>query len=169
MAKKDEKKVEEAKKALEAAEAKKSVKDDKNLASLIEEANELGIRLPRISPAVPKDKDPAKIAKEQVRVDKQFIHSLESAIAKHKANAKMKPIEKKRGVLVARLKAVKSRNRAHTYTDANIRAFLEELELIDRNPKSWNKVTVNGTKPYTPSNKKKKTARDILDGMDLED
>lgn len=151
-----------------AKDEKSEVESGDLKATLIAEAEALGIKLPRLSYAGVKDKKPENLAKEKVRQDKQFIHLLQDAIAKHKANAKLKPIEKKRALLIARMKAVKSQTRAHTYSDAIINAWIEELKLIDSNPKSWNKITVNGTKPYTPSNKRKKTARDILDGMDLE-
>lgn len=149
-------------------EIKEAKKVDDLRVTLIKEAAALGLKLPRLSFAGVKDKKPENLAKEKARQDKQFIHLLQTAIAKHKEVAKMKPIEKKRALLIARFKAVKSQTRANTYSDANIKAWLEELDLIDRNPKSWNKITVNGTKPYIPSNKRKKTSKEILDGMDLE-
>lgn len=158
----------EAEKALAEAGTKEEANLLKEKAELLEEAKTLGIKLPRLSIGGLKTKDPKTVAKEELRQKKQFNHLLRHAIAKKKAEAKMKPIEKRRAVLIARLKVVKSRTRAHTYSDANIKAWIEELNLINGNPNSWNQITVKGTKPYTPGNKRKKTARDILDGMDLE-
>lgn len=155
MAKKDET-------AVETAEVKESEK-------IAAEAKALGIKPSRVSLSGFKDKSPDKLAKEEARNKKLIEKRLKGRVAQAKENAKKKPIEKRRGLLVARLKAVKSRRRPNTYSDANIKAWIEELDLIDNNPKSWNKATANGTKPYTPGNKKKRTARDILDGMDLDD
>lgn len=151
------------------ASTKAETTDDDLKTALIEEAKTLGIELPRLSLAGLRVKDPKIVAKEEIRQKKQFIHLLQTAIAKNKANAKMKPIDKRRALLVSRFKAVKSRNRPSTYSDANIKAWIEELNMINNNPKSWNKVTKNGTVNFVPGNKKKKTARDVLDEMDLED
>ena len=162
--------VAKAKAKAEAEEkAKAETKDDDLKTALIEEAKTLGIELPRLSLAGLRVKDPKIVTKEEIRQEKQFIHLLQTAIAKNKANARMKPIDKRRALLVSRFKAVKSRNRPSTYSDANLKAWIEELNMINNNPKSWNKVTKNGTVNFVPGNKKKKTARDILDEMDLED
>lgn len=133
-----------------------------------EEAKSLGVKKSRTTMAGFKDKDPAKIAKETAKHDKLANKRLESRIDRAKADAKLKPIDKRRMLLVARFRAVKSRHRPNTYSDANIKAWIEELEMINNNPKSWNKITANGTIPFTPANKKKRTARDILESMDLE-
>ncbi len=139
-------------------------------ATLLEKAKLLNIKLPRVSLAGFKFRDKAeKLSKEEVRQEKEQIKWLKSVIASAEARAKMKPIEKRRALLRARFRAVKNRKRPNTYSDKNIKAWLEELDLIERNPKSWNTITKNGTLNYTPSNKKKKSARDTLDGMDLED
>lgn len=135
---------------------------------IYEEAKSLGIPIPRTSMAGFKSKKSEDVEKEKVRVEKNVIGILKIAIAKVKANAKLKPIDRRRAVLAARFKAVRSRTRAHTYSNKNIEAWLEEFNLIKKNPKAWNKATANGTKPYTPGNKKKKTAKDILDAMDLD-
>ena len=137
-------------------------------ANLIKEAETLGIKIPRTTIAGFKAKKPQDLEKEKVRIEKNLLKWLQTMITKAKAIAKLKPIEKRRAVLVARLKAVKSQARAHTYTDVILRSWIEELDMIDRNPKSWNTATVKGTKPYIPASKRKKTAKDILDGMDLE-
>jgi len=141
---------------------------EKDATEIAREAKMLGVKKSRISMSGFKDKKPEKIAKEEARTAKKASSRLAKNIAKAKATSKMKPIGKRRGVLVARLRAVKARRRAHTYTNAIITAWLEELKMIDNNPKSWNKITGNGTRGYVPGNKRKRTARDILDGMDLE-
>ena len=115
-----------------------------------------------------KDQKPEKIAEETERHNKLADKRLSNRIAKAKADAKKKPIDKRRDLLVARMRAVKSRVRTVTYSNKNLEAWIEELEMINHNPKSWNKITKNGTLPYTPGNKKKKTARDKLDEMDLD-
>ena len=136
---------------------------------LMAEAKTLGLDIPRLSIAGLRSKDPKNVAKEEARQAKQLVYLLKVSIEKAKEKARTKPIKKRRALLVSRFKAVKARDRAFTYSDANIKAWLEELNLIDSNPKSWNKITAKGTLPFTPSNKKKKSARDILDGMDFED
>ncbi len=147
-----------------ATETKKSEVD-----SLIEEAELLGIRIPRTSTAGFKSKKPEDLEKEKVRVAKNKIKWLQIMIAKAKVLAKMKPIDKRRELLKSRFKAIRSRDRAHTYSNKNVEAWIEEYNLINSNPKSWNKITTNGTKPFTPGNKKRQTAKDKLDGMDLSD
>ena len=148
--------------------AEEKIEDGQTLEELLAEAKTLGIKLPRLSSAGVKDRSTKNIAKEEVRQKKQFIRILQLAIANKKDDAQMEPIDKRRILLVSRFKAVKSRTRANTYSDANLKAWIEELDMINNNPKSWNKITAKGTKGFTPSNKKKKTARDILDSMDLE-
>lgn len=149
-------------------------KDDKEKAEISEEnaaertAEALGIKGSKVTMTSFKDKNPQKIITEEARHKKLAAKRLEIRIAKAKADAKATPIEKRRAVICARFRAEKSRTREHTYTDANLKAWIEELNMIDRNPKSWIKATKNGTVGYTPSNKKKKTARAILDEMDLD-
>lgn len=167
MAKTQKEKAEAKVKAEAEAEAKKGADSPK--AALIEEAKLLGIKLPRTSIAGFKGKKPEDIEKEKARIAKGLIKWLQIMIAKKKAEAKMKPIDKRKAVLVGRFKAVRSRDRAHTYSDANIKAWTEEFNLIKNNPRAWNKITKNGTVPYVPGNKKKKTAKEILDGMNLDD
>ena len=134
-----------------------------------DEAKSLGITSSKVSMTGFKDNKPEKVEKEKERHKKLVAKRLASRIAKAKATAKMKPIDKRKAVLVARFKVVKSRTRPNTYTDANIKAWLEEYNMINNNPKAWNKITKNGTVGFVPGNKKKKTAKDILNGMDLED
>ena len=128
----------------------------------------LSIKKSKISMTGFKSKKPAEFAKEEKR-QKEFAEKrIVNRIAKAKADAKMKPIDKRRAVLAARFKAVKARKRTSTYSNKNIEAWLEEYNLIQNNPKSWNRITAKGTRPFQPGNKKKKTAKDILDEMDLE-
>lgn len=150
----------------EITEAKVEVEETEKLE---EEAKALGIKIPKTSMGGLKSKKPEDIEKEKLRLAKDKIQWLQIMIAKAKAVSKMKPIDKRRKLLEGRFKAVRSRTRAHTYTNKNVEAWLEEHALIKNNPKSWNKITANGTKPFTPGNKKKKTAKDLLDEMDLEE
>jgi hypothetical protein len=146
--------------------AETKIEDEK--AAVYEEAKLLGITIPKTSMAGFKAKKPEDIAKETARVEKEVIGILKIAIAKKKADAKLKPIDRRRALLTARFRAVRSRTRAHTYSNKNVEAWLEEYKLIESNPRAWNKATENGKKPYVPGNKKKKTAKDILDGMNLD-
>jgi len=133
------------------------------------EAAALGIVGSKVKLSTFKGRDnPVAAEKEKARHDKLAAQRLQNRIAQAKANAKLKPIDKREALLVARFKAIKSKVRPNTYTDKNIKAWIEELKMINRNPKSWNKATANGTKPYVPDNRKARTASDILDGMDLE-
>lgn len=137
--------------------------------NLIEEAKQLGIKISKTSTAGFKSKKPGDLEKEKVRIAKNHITWLKIMIAKAKAEAKMKPIDKRRALLRGRFKAIRSRTRAHTYTNKNVEAWLEEFNLIKNNPRSWNRITANGTKPFTPGNRRKKTAKDMLDEMNLGD
>ena len=148
----------------------KEIKETKSTEeeAIFAEAKSLGIKIPRTLMAGFKDKKPEKIAAEELRQKKNVLGIVKRAIAKTKEDAKKKPIDRRRELLVARFKAGKSRTRAQTYSDKNIEAWLEEYNLIQANPKSWNKITSNGKKPFAPGNKKKRTAKAILDSMDLD-
>ena len=137
--------------------------------NLLAEAKELGITKSRFSTAGFKHKKPEELVREKERQEKLVVDRLKVRVAAKKAEAKMKPIDKRKALLVGRFKAIKSRTRPNSYTDANIKAWTEEYDMITNSPKSWNKITNNGTVPFVPGNKKKKTAREILDGMDLND
>jgi len=147
-------------------------KVETEIEALEKEAKALGIKKSRIAMAGfsnKKGRKPVEIVKESARAQKKANGRLARRVETAKAKAKMKPIDKRKALLVSRFKAVKSRTRPRTYTDKNIKAWLEELDMIERNPKSWNSQTKKGTIPFVPSNKKKKTAQEILDGMDLSD
>jgi hypothetical protein len=115
-----------------------------------------------------KTPDPDIMEKEKAKQNKLADKRLKGRVEQKKLDAKKKPIEIRKELLVGRFKAVTSRVRANTYTDAQLKAWTEEYNMIVSNPKSWNKLTKNGTMPFIPGNKKKKTAKEILDGMDLE-
>jgi len=146
---------------------KEKTEDEKLLA----EAKELGVTRSKISVSPgfrTKDSTPEKLAKEENKQNKLADERLKDRVEQAKVNAKIKPIDKRKNLLVSRFKAVKSRARPNNYSDANIKAWLEELKMIDNNPKSWNKVTKNGTIPFIPDNRRKKTAKEMLDSMDLD-
>lgn len=138
-------------------------------AKLEKEAATLGIKKSKVLMSGYKDKNPDKLEKEKAKHDKLVNKRLEGRVAKAKADAKKKPIDKRRALLKGRFRAVRSRRRPRTYSDKNIKAWVEEFNMIENNPQGWNRATANGTKPFTPSNKKKKTAREILDAMELDD
>lgn len=155
--------------AREEAKAKAEAEAEEKLQTLTEEAKSLGIKLPRISMAGFKSDKPEDIEKEKNRIAKDLILWLQNMITQAKIEARMKPIDKRREVLRSRFKAIRSHTRANTYSNKNVEAWLEEYNLINNSPGSWNRITANGTKPFTPGNRKKKSAKDILDSMDLED
>ena len=137
---------------------------------LLTEAKTLGVTRSKVSMSGfnVKDLSPEKIAKEEDKQNKLADKRLKTRIEQARLDAKKKPIEKRKALLVSRFKAVKSRTRPNSYSDANIKAWIEELNMINNNPKSWNKLTKNGTIPFIPGNRKKKTAHEILEGMDLD-
>ena len=139
--------------------------------TLLAEAEELGVTMSKMKMSGftvrGKPPDPAALARERKRQENLVDERLKNRVEQAKLNAKLKPIEKRKNLIVSRFKAIRSNSRANTYSNKNIEAWLEELKLIESSPKSWVKLTMNGTKPYIPGNKKKKSARDILDGMDL--
>ena len=139
--------------------------DDK----LAKEAKRLGVTESKVKLAGFKGKDsPDKMERERKRQKRMADDRLEKRIAKAKAAAKMKPIDKRKALLIARLKNIRSHTRSNAYSDQNLKAWIEELELIDNHARAWNTATKNGTRPYAPGNKKKKTANDIIDAMDLD-
>lgn len=155
--------------ALADAEAELKAKQEQGL-SVADEARALGIKTSTVKLAGFKDKSKSdKMEKEQERQKKLLNKRTAKRIEKAKAKANMKPIEKRRNLLRSRLRAVKARERANTYSDANIKAWLEELQLIDSSPKMWNQLTNKGTVNFIPGNKKKRTMRDVVDSMDLEE
>ena len=152
-------------KAQEKAEAKAA--EEKT--SSDEEAKTLGISRSKISMAGFKDKDkPEKMLKEATRQEKLADKRVANRVAKTKAKAAIKPIDKRKKLLQARFKAVRTRKRGVTYTNKIIEAYTEEYNLIINNPKSWLQQTANGTKPYAPGNVRKKTAKELLESMDLD-
>ena len=111
---------------------------------------------------------PEVITAEEERHKKLSEEKLKIRVEEAKQRAKIKPIDKRRNLIKSRFKAVRNKTRANTYSNKNIEAWLEELNMIENNPKSWIKLTNNGTIPFIPGNKKKKTAKEILDSMDLD-
>ena len=136
-----------------------------------EEAKRLGVTKSKVkmSGYNIKDKTPEKLAKEEKRQQKLADERLKNRVVQAKLDAKKKPIEKRKALLVGRFKAIRSRVRPHTYSDKNVEAWTEEYNLICNNPKRWNTITKNGKIPYVPGNKRKKSAKEILDSMNLDD
>ena len=154
-----------------ANEEKVEAKAARETATLEEEAGRLGVKRSKVSMGGfnVKDKTAEKTAKEEERHRKLADKRLKKRVAKAKAKAKMKPIELRKKGLVDRFKAIRARVRAHTYSDKNIEAWREEYELIINNPRRWNRITENGKLPYTPGNKRKKSATEHLDSMNLDE
>ena len=146
--------------------AKEEKQDAKE--KLVDEANALGVKRSNIKMTSFKDKDPTRAAREAAKLEKLADKRVENRIAKAKKAANMKPIDKRRDLLKARLKAVKDKRRGITYPDKSLMAWIEELKLITSSPKAWNNATKKGTANYVPGNKKKQTTEDILANMDLD-
>ena len=143
-------------------------KEKAETSNVSEEARTLGVKGSRIKMAGFKDKDPVKIEKEKAKHQKLVEERIKKRVAKAKELAKLKPIDKRKALLVGRFKAIRARGRTYTYSNKNVEAWREEYEMIKNNPKSWIEATSNGTKPYTPGNKRKKSAKELLDSMDLD-
>lgn len=156
-------------KTSDATKIDEEAKLHKERAELVTEAKLLGIKLPRLSIAGLGTKDLKVVANEELRQKKQFNRLVRAAITKHKTAAKMKPIDKRKALLLGRFKAAQTRIRANTYSDKNMKAWIEELNVINSNPKAWIASTKNGKLPFAPGNKKNRSALEILDGMDLEE
>lgn len=142
--------------------------EEKDVVTLEEEAEALGITKSRVSTVSFRHKKPEELVKETKRQEKRANDRLRLRIEAKKIRDKMKPIDVRKALLVGRFKAIRSRTRAHTYSEKNIIAWTEEYNLIINNPKAWNKLTNKGKKPFIPGNRKKMTARETLDAMDLE-
>lgn len=135
--------------------------------TLEEEAKALNITKSKVSTASFKHKKPEELARENKRQAKLADDRLRVRIDAKKIQAKMKPIDKRKELLVARFKAIRAKTRPNSYCDANIKAWTEEYEMIMSNPKMWNNLTKKGTISFIPANKKKMTAKQKLDAMDL--
>ena len=155
----------------EIKEEKTKAKAESEVEKIAAEAKLLGIKSSKVSISGfnVRNITPEKRDKEEAKHRKLAEKRLKGRVAKVKADAKKKPIDKRRELLVGRFKAIRSRVRASTYSDKNIEAWTEEYNLITNNPKQWNRVTKNGKAPYAPGNKRKKTAKELLDTMNLDD
>ena len=160
-------KEEEKQASKKAEEANKSLRSQ-STEKLCEEAELFGVKPTRLVVKGFKHKAVEELEKEEARNKKLIAVRLSNCIEKAKKLGKMKPIEKRHALLVGRFKAITSEIRANTYSDKIVNAWIEEFNLIENSPKQWNNDTKNGTIPYTPGSKRKKTAKQILAGMDLE-
>jgi hypothetical protein len=140
----------------EKAAAKKGLSDAQK-----EQANSLGITPSRVNLSGFKDKEPAKLDKE-IRKHEELVDTrIANRIDKAKADSKLTAIDKRRLQLQARLKAVRSGKRPRSYPRLVVMAWIEELKLIEANPKGW-KVG------WTPNKQKKQTPTEILESMNLD-
>ncbi len=180
-AKAAEAKIAEAALATEEAEAKVKAVEDARLKEgqelvnsaeldiqISEEARALGVKGSKVKMSSFKDKDPTKVAKEKAKQEALIQKRIKNRIAKVKALAEMEPIDRRRALLRGRFEAVKAKARGITYSNKIIEALTEEYKIIQNSPKVWIKATNNGTTPFTPGNKRKKTAKQLLDTMNLD-
>lgn len=135
---------------------------------MAEEAEILGVTKSKIKVSGYKEKDPGKVAKELARHKKQVDQRVKNRIEKTKVKAKMTPIQIRKALLVGRFKAVRAKSRERTYSNKIIEAWTEEFNMINNNPKQWIKLTSNGMQQFTPGNKKKQSAKELLDSMNLD-
>ena len=112
--------------------------------------------------------DPDKLAREEAKHKKLNHIRVENRIKKAKKLDKMKPVDKRRSLLIARLRGAKNRNRPRSHSIVLLELFAKELEFIQQNPKGWTKVTKNGTIPYG-GHGKKASIEERLEAMDLDD
>lgn len=143
-----------------------------NREKLLAEAKALGVTRSKIDMTSftvrGKTPAPAVLAAETEKQEKLADKKLKARVEQAKVDAKKKPIEKRMELLKGRFRAVTSESRAHTYSDKNLKAWLEEYNLIKDNPKMWIKLTNNGKIPFVPDNRKKKTTKQILEAMNLD-
>ena len=132
------------------------------------EAKALGVKASKVNLAGSKIK-PESLDKEQSRHNRLIAKRVANRIEKAKKLAKMKPIDKRKALLIGRFRAVTSKTRAVTYSEKVIKAWTEEFEMINNNPKIWRERTGNGTRSFVPANRKKMTAKERLEHMDLGD
>ena len=141
---------------------------DVEIAELTKEAEQLDIQILKQDTSSLKDKSSKNLEKEEARLKVELTKWLKSMIAKKKAESQLKPIDKRKALIIARFKAIRSKKRAYTYSNKNVEAWTEELNMIKNNPKGWIEATKNGTVSFTPGNKRKKTAKELLDNMNLD-
>ena len=139
----------------------------KNAETDAKEAKTLGVKKSKIKMSGFSNKDPQKKQAEEDKHKLLAAKRVKNRLAKAKEEAAMKPIDKRLALLIGRFKAIVARARTYTYSNKNVEAWTEEYNMIKSSPKSWISLTANGTKPFVPGNIKKKTAKEVLDGMDL--
>ena len=98
-------------------------KEKTETSNVSEEARTLGVKGSRIRMAGFKDKDPVKIEKEKAKHQKLVEERIKKRVAKAKELAKMKPIDKRKALLVGRFKAIRARGRTYTYSNKNVEAW----------------------------------------------
>jgi hypothetical protein len=141
---------------------------DQNTTPVVDEAKVLGVDKSKTNLSSYKTKGPADTAREAKKQEELIAKRVKNRVAKKKALAKKKPIEVRRALLTSRFKAIRARTRPNNYSEAMINAWIEELKVIDNNPKLWNKETNNGQFPYPRPAKGKRSAQSLLDSMDLD-
>lgn len=134
----------------------------------VDEAKMLGVKKSKVSMGGFKSKGPADTERESRKQSEAANLRVKNRVAKAKKVAKQKPIDVRRTFLQSRFKAVRARIRPNNYSDALIKIWIKELEVIDNNPKHWIKETQNGSVPYPRADKKHRSARSLLDSMDLD-
>ena len=105
--------------------------------------------------------------KEKARHEKLKAKRIENRIAKKKAEAKLRPIDKRRNLLMARLGRVKGKQTEHHTPAGVLKEWIDELKMIKSAPKAWNERTQNGSRPFKVQ-KTGDTVQDKLNAMDLD-
>ena len=108
-----------------------------------EEAKKLGVSKSRIRMPGIKSKDKEKETKKH---EKLVATRTANRIEKKKAEAKLKPVDKRKALLEARLRKVAAGNQATNYTNETINSWVDELAFIKKSPAAWKKGCMKGGK-----------------------
>lgn len=103
--------------------------------------------------------DPKLMAAEELKQAEFAKRRRKTRLAKLKAPPKT-PIQVRKAVLAARLRKVKAR-KPHNYRKEQLIVWAKEYELIKNRPDSW--------RPGCIRAKKKKTAQDFIDELQIDD
>lgn len=143
--------------------------DEKQTASVEEEAKRLGVTGSKVSMGGYSNTNPAKKVAEEKRHEGLVATRLANRVAKKKAEDQLTPFDKRRGVLVARLKQIKAKKTPSSTPKETVAEWIKELKLMDGKggEKTWNIRTDKGTKPFTKPKKATGVDAELAD-MDLD-
>lgn len=132
--------------------------------SIEDQANALGVKGSRVNTARFTGKD---LVKETARNEKVSAKRLTNRVEKAQARESMAPIDRRREMIKAKLRAEKSSSERR-YSNTSLKYLVNELKVINNTPKVWNERTQDGKEAYPISAPKKRSVMQDVEEMDLD-